>query len=625
MRSWIVLLALGLLMSFAHVVSAQSGLTLLLHSAMAQLAVDGTANEVTLFFSLLDEGDNPIRDAQAEDFTLLEDNQVVAIEQLETVRDQPISVLLLLDTSGSMVGERIQAAREAAARFINNLQPGDSVAVMTFNARPDLQVDFTTDHRMAREVVQLVQAQPGGLTCLYDTLYQALERAARQPTNRRALILLTDGIDEAGGKPCSIYTLSDVLNLASRLPVRIPIYTIGLGWNADQQALEQLARQTQGRFQYSPGPSQLEALFGRLTDELRSQYRLTYRSTAPGGEHTLTLKVDFRGEHAEASTRVTLPALPYRLTFLSPTEGSEVQGEMLLQVQVSGQAIPPQRVLFLVNGTPLGADETPPYEISWNPAGLGEGTVLIEAVAYDVQGAELARSAVTVTYRLPPVPAEEEKTESARPLTKLLPSSLALILAAGVSLLGVVAVFALLLVRQRNRKQQREQEWQSVLGKLVTPPLAAEDRTLDGLAPSSNAKAVLIVLQSDDPTLVHQRFEITKAVTTLGRKAENDIAFPKDSPVSRQHAILEERNGLFYLSEVIRVDERGQPRRPAYGTFVNGMQVREVVRLRNGDEIQLGKRLRLRFETVRPEAESEDHTLDQFSAASDEQAFDFGR
>lgn len=618
-----MILLLGVVFGFVEPAYSQSNINLLIHDVSIQPSADESAHEISLFFSLLDSGGNPIQNAQAEHFTLFEDNQPVSILSLESAGDRPISVLLLLDTSGSMVGAKIEAARTAASHFIDNLQAGDSIAILTFDRQTVTQIDFTTDHRAARQVVELVQATSGGATCLYDAAYQAIQRIADQPPGRRALILLTDGIDDAGGRPCSYYTLDNVISLATDRQTHVPIYTIGLGESVDQDVLDRLARQTQGRFQYAPGPTQLEALFGRLNDELRSQYLLRYRSVVQAGEHSLILRVNYHGAQGQASLFIEVPPLPYRLAFLSPAENDEVQGVERLQIQVSGQGVPIQQIIFLANGAPIGSDDEPPYELEWDPTGLPEGNVFLEAIAQDAAGMQLARGAVTVIYHQPtetaPAPKPSANSRIAIPMWQILAAA-----GGGLLLLGIILALGLSASRRRQRAQ-REREWQQAMpGQETTVGAAGEDRTLDAFVASENALGVLVVLQSDDPELLHRRFEISKPVTTLGRKSDNDLAFTKDSPVSRHHAVIEERKGLLYLSEVLGADESGQPKRPVYGTFVNGMQVQEPVRLRNGDEIQLGKRLRLRFEAVHPAEGDEGHTIDQLTPGDTDKTMDLG-
>lgn len=88
--------------------------------------------------------------------------------------DEPISVAILLDTSGSMAGKKMDAARQAAMNFISDLEGGDKVAVLTFDRTTTHQIDFTTDHNAPRQVVELIQYTPGGGTCLYDAIYETV-------------------------------------------------------------------------------------------------------------------------------------------------------------------------------------------------------------------------------------------------------------------------------------------------------------------------------------------------------------------------------------------------------------------------------------------------------------------
>jgi len=127
------------------------------------------------------------------------------------------------------------------------------------------------------------------------------------------------------------------------------------------------------------------------------------------------------------------------------------------------------------------------------------------------------------------------------------------------------------------------------------PPL----KSLKALQSERTRLGVLVILQSDDPTRIYERIDIINPVTHLGRKADNDISFPKDSPVSRHHAIIKVCDEKVLLGEIIEThDDTSQPCRPTYGTFINGLQVQEPVELQDGDEITLGKSLRIRFEAM---------------------------
>lgn len=617
-----VFFAGALLLALSQPARAQSNVTLLLHDVTVQPIAGSPTYDVALYFSLLDSGGNPIKDAKVGDFTLTEDDKRVQIGSLASANDKPISVAILLDTSGSMAGEKIDAARQAAARFISNLQGGDRVAVLTFANTTVHQIDFTSDHTAARQRVELIQFTPGGTTCLYDAIYQTIRMTAQEPSGRRAIIVLTDGVDEAGGRPCSYHTVEDVIALSTQEGARIPIYTVGLGNRVDGQTLDRIARQTSGHYLYAVAATQLDALFGRLTDELRSQYVIRYTSAATGGRHTLTLQVNKNGARDQASLEVEFPPLPYIITFTSPAKDAEVSGPITIAVTISGQGAPIQKVQFLANGVSIGFDSEAPYELEWQPSpDLQAGEVFLEAIAQDAAGTQLVRGGVTIKYR-PAVPtqpvAEAEKKSS---------STAIIMISAGIGgliLMGALVIFLLAVVKKRRDEKRREEEWRRVVQGIGVPTTTTmDDRTLDAFTPSENALAVLVILNSDDPALIHQRIEITKPVTHLGRKADNDVVFAKDSTVSRHHAVIEERNGQMFLSEVMGVDDYGRPKPPTYGTFVNGKQIQGSYALHDGDEIQLGRRVRIRFEAIAPTIGTEERTLDQLSS-DDAKTTDFG-
>jgi pSer/pThr/pTyr-binding forkhead associated (FHA) protein len=127
------------------------------------------------------------------------------------------------------------------------------------------------------------------------------------------------------------------------------------------------------------------------------------------------------------------------------------------------------------------------------------------------------------------------------------------------------------------------------------PPLKSQK----AIPSEKKSFGVLEILQSQDPTRIHERIDIINPITYMGRKADNDISFSKDSSVSRYHAIIKVRDEKLFLGEVVKTkDDTGQPGRPTCGTFINGLQVQEPVELQDGDEIMLGTSLRLRFKAV---------------------------
>lgn len=212
---------------------------------------------------------------------------------------------------------------------------------------------------------------------------------------------------------------------------------------------------------------------------------------------------------------------------------------------------------------------------------------------------------------------------------------LVIILAAGGCLLVVGAVIVTLLVIRNRRMQdrQRDLQWQQVVHGTDTPTTPAipnmeatciETSPPENYTPSPNALAVLLITKSNDPTMPCRRIEITRPVTALGRKSDNDIIFARDSLVSRRHAIIDQRQAQLYLHEVISTDDDGNPKRPPFGTFVNGIQIQGPTPLKTGDEIQLGKSVSMRIESIRPLSVENDLTMDQVPDGNDTTMKDMG-
>ncbi len=608
------LLIAGLFSSYAF---AQSSPTLSIHDIQAVPRSNEFAYDVSVLFSLYDGSGNPIRELNVADMSLTEDGKRVDPTAVEAADQDPINVAILMDTSGSMAGLKIEAARKAAARFLITLGDKNQAALISFNNQVKTESDFTSDIDTVKQKVELLDVVRNSGTCFYDALYKSIELSASIPSGRRAIVILTDGKDELpSGGTCSKYTDQDVIDLATASTTRVPIYTIGLGNSADQSGLEHLALRTGGVYQFAQSADSLDEVFGKLMDQLRSQYRLTYTSISPPGAHVLALKVDTSTVHEQTTHDFILPAFPYRIAFVSPKDGEEISAETKLSVLVQGEGEPIARVEFFANGKSVGISTDEPYEVVWQPS-FDVAQTKLEAAAYGEAGGELARGSVDVILEPPEAtPEASEKQEETH-------SSVSPLLIGGgaVAALAIVVVVLVVVLKPKRHEKERDREWKDkVIGEGSLSAGSGEERTLDSFTPSENALGMLVVLQSDDPAMTGQHIEIAKTATNLGRKADNDLIFAKDTPVSRHHAVIEERGGNLFLSEVMTMEE-GSPKRPAYGTFVNGVQIEDPVLLHDGDEIRLGKRVRLRFESMQHSSADGERTLDQFSSG-DERTLD---
>jgi Ca-activated chloride channel family protein len=156
---------------------------------------------------------------QKQDFKLYLDGQQRPIQFFRQDLNTPVSVGIVVDTSGSMV-TKIPQVRAASAEFIRNLNDRDDIFMYAFSARPFLLQAFTTNHEMVKMKLRLLR--PGGQTALFDVILQGLNTVQRGRYDKKALLVITDGVDDA-----SAATVDDVVRQARRTGVLV--YSIGIG------------------------------------------------------------------------------------------------------------------------------------------------------------------------------------------------------------------------------------------------------------------------------------------------------------------------------------------------------------------------------------------------------------
>jgi VWFA-related protein len=128
-----------------------------------------------------------------EDFILYEDGRPQAISQFDAER-VPVSLGIALDTSGSMMGEKIAAARAALNRFLFDLLGAqDEVFLYRFDSQPDIVQPWTVDRQLVSRALGAVE--PRGGTALYDTIAESVPMAQAGSRRKKALVVISDGND----------------------------------------------------------------------------------------------------------------------------------------------------------------------------------------------------------------------------------------------------------------------------------------------------------------------------------------------------------------------------------------------------------------------------------------------
>lgn len=193
----------------------------------------------------------------------------------------PLSVVVLMDTSASME-EKLPAAKAAAKRFIATMADQDRTRIVQFNNRITILQDFTGDKKALES--GLDQLSASGPTALHNAFYVSIKDLQKEKKagelRRQAIVLLSDGENTA-----SIVTDEQVIDLARK--AEIAIYSIRLtgdheadkGRQAFSQAthlLSVLARETGGQAFFPAEIREIDAVYDRIAEELRTQYSLGY-------------------------------------------------------------------------------------------------------------------------------------------------------------------------------------------------------------------------------------------------------------------------------------------------------------------------------------------------------------
>ena len=154
-----------------------------------------------------------------EDFQVYEEDLPQPITYFTTGKEEPVSIGFLVDTSGSMLN-KIGRARQALQRFFATIRSGDEVFLQAFNHRLAMLQDFTDSRVLLDQGTTLLE--PLGETALYDAIREGLQHVNQGRRQKRALVVLTDGLDTA-----STTSLEETVATVQRAGVMV--YTIGIG------------------------------------------------------------------------------------------------------------------------------------------------------------------------------------------------------------------------------------------------------------------------------------------------------------------------------------------------------------------------------------------------------------
>lgn len=249
------------------------------------------AEEVLLNITVIDPYNRQATDLTQSEFIIAEDNQRQDISSFIISR-VPVNVVLMLDASGSVVGE-IASLRQAAMRFIEQLGPEDSVSIIEFHSKVELIQDWTSNQDDIRHAISW-RFKPGmertssgnttySTTALYDALYLTAEDQLAKVEGRKAAIILTDG-DDTSSKVSYEQSLGSVIrsgavvyvvSKARALMSFAPKSFIARLKRAEF-VMTDLATRTGGKI-FSPlKDDEMKDAYAQVARELKNQYIITY-------------------------------------------------------------------------------------------------------------------------------------------------------------------------------------------------------------------------------------------------------------------------------------------------------------------------------------------------------------
>jgi Ca-activated chloride channel homolog len=250
---------------------------------------------VILSATVLDRHNALVSGLQKDDFQIYEDGALQQIRQFSH-EDIPVTVGIVVDNSGSM-GPKRNDVIAAALAFAGSSNPQDQIFIVNFNERVSLALPADTPFTGRKDQLQLALSsiQAAGETALYDGIAVALDHLKLAGRDKKVLILISDGGDNA-----SKHTLAQVIAMAKQSTAII--YAIGIfdEQDGDQKpaVLERLARETGGEVFFPESSRQVAAICERIARDIRNLYTLTYVpaiASQDGRYRAIQVKASARG------------------------------------------------------------------------------------------------------------------------------------------------------------------------------------------------------------------------------------------------------------------------------------------------------------------------------------------
>ena len=235
-----------------------------------------TTENVVLNLTVTDKAGQYVKGLKLSDFKVYEDGVEVKPEMIVSfsLHESPYAAVVLLDSSGSMEA-RFTLARSAAIRFLDGLRQDDVAAVYRFDSKVERVQEFSGGRDLA-PTAYAIRAR--GMTTLNDAVVEAARILVERPEHRKAIVILSDGMDTYS-KATSDKAVESALAVGASI-FAVDMSDLHVGGTTGRQGAAQLrgfAERTGGRFVATPGGQQLRDTFAGIAEELGHQYTIAFR------------------------------------------------------------------------------------------------------------------------------------------------------------------------------------------------------------------------------------------------------------------------------------------------------------------------------------------------------------
>ena len=573
--------------------------------------------QVDIYFSLYDSSGLPVENVTTTDIELKENSNPVddfSIEQIVNTTT-PSYIALLIDNSGSMKGDPLEEAKEAAKEFIDSINDIDEIKIFVFNNAPEVIQDFTTDKTQAKNAIKAIEEE-GDKTTLNLAVYNAAKDLEAKPAGQRVIVVLTDGKDEGAS-----IAIEDAIDKAKEN--RIPIFSVGFGSKFDEdsakyeedssEALSRFSILTGGVFLVAAEEGELAASLGKVSDLLKYQYHLQYSSDLPkdGKAYSIELAVSVLDETLLDTSEIVTPTFEVTASLGDIEDGIELEDKITItpEITVTDPFSPKDEIkkveYFMDDDSiPIAESDAYPFSTELDPADFEYGTHTLIVKIYDSLDRIVELDAEVV------FPAPKSYLNI---IIYSLVGALVLILA---------IVLPIVLVKRKRRKDKEvdvipigeeedmEGKEDTFPGEGIGPdtipegPGTGSDTISEGEEPKLGPGTIILDRSKVGPVSaawlavikgegMGKEYSIPleskpKARrVTIGRDTANDIVLD-DSTVSGEHAFIKIDKDKYTIGDALSTN----------GTILNGKKITSHRKLSDGDRIILGD-TELEFKVVK--------------------------